>query len=435
MTWPMNDITITFLVLAAVVVFFVWTGCRWGSWRWVGDHPVGDRHAQPPAGARRLRRPDGLFIASLFVVSEALDCDRGHRVGRPAGDRARGDRRTRLLRGHAAAGRRLTALISVNGAVAALIPIVVVMAIRELPTSQLLMPLAFAAHAGSMLALTGTPGEHHRVRRGRGRRARRLRLLRVRARRRAARRRHGRHHPAVRATLLPSDHGDPAADLGDHAGALRRAVRRLERPARWCPHGGREPRSSSPPRSPLIGQSALPGDGHRQRRPRDAGRAARGRPLDGPDETCCAAGDALLLQGTWEALDKQLDATPRCWWSTTRTLLRRRRCRSARRAAGDRDPRRDGRAARHRRRARAVAGLLAACAVVLPGRAHRDAGVPRHFVDDGRAGRRDDPAVDRVPARPARRRCRRLAAVVGSATPGPARCCSACSCSPSCSGR
>ena len=52
----------------------------------------------------------------------------------------------------------LTALISVNGAVAALIPVVVVVAVRVgAPPSQMLMPLAFSAHAGSMLALTGTP--------------------------------------------------------------------------------------------------------------------------------------------------------------------------------------------------------------------------------------------------------------------------------------
>ena len=52
----------------------------------------------------------------------------------------------------------LTALISVNGAVAALLPVVVVMAIRlGRAPSQLLMPLAFSAHCGSLLALTGTP--------------------------------------------------------------------------------------------------------------------------------------------------------------------------------------------------------------------------------------------------------------------------------------
>ena len=52
----------------------------------------------------------------------------------------------------------LSALISVNGAVAALLPVVVVLAVRlKRPPSQLLMPLVFGAHAGSMLALTGTP--------------------------------------------------------------------------------------------------------------------------------------------------------------------------------------------------------------------------------------------------------------------------------------
>jgi len=49
-------------------------------------------------------------------------------------------------------------LISVNGAVAALLPVVVVTAIRlGRSTSQLLMPLVFAAHAGSMLTFIGTP--------------------------------------------------------------------------------------------------------------------------------------------------------------------------------------------------------------------------------------------------------------------------------------
>jgi Na+/H+ antiporter NhaD/arsenite permease-like protein len=52
----------------------------------------------------------------------------------------------------------LTALISLNGAVAALLPVLVVTAVRlRRPTSQLLMPLVFSAHAGSLLALTGSP--------------------------------------------------------------------------------------------------------------------------------------------------------------------------------------------------------------------------------------------------------------------------------------
>ena len=46
----------------------------------------------------------------------------------------------------------------VNGAVAALLPMVVVPRSGSAGRpSQLLLPLAFAAHAGSLLALTGTP--------------------------------------------------------------------------------------------------------------------------------------------------------------------------------------------------------------------------------------------------------------------------------------
>jgi di/tricarboxylate transporter len=52
----------------------------------------------------------------------------------------------------------LSALISVNGAVAALLPVIVVIAVRlGRPPSQMLMPMVFGAHAGSMLALTGSP--------------------------------------------------------------------------------------------------------------------------------------------------------------------------------------------------------------------------------------------------------------------------------------
>ncbi len=52
----------------------------------------------------------------------------------------------------------LTALISVNGSVAALLPVGAVMALRlRISPSQLLMPVAFGAHAGSLLALTGSP--------------------------------------------------------------------------------------------------------------------------------------------------------------------------------------------------------------------------------------------------------------------------------------
>ena len=102
--------------------------------------------------------PTVIFIASLFVVSEGLDATgttawAGEQLMLRAGDG--GSRMMVMLMLLVAV---LTALISVNGAVAALLPMVVLLAVRVgRPPSQLLMPLAFAAHAGSMLALTGTP--------------------------------------------------------------------------------------------------------------------------------------------------------------------------------------------------------------------------------------------------------------------------------------
>lgn len=102
--------------------------------------------------------PTVLFIASLFVVSESLESTgivawAGQQVISRAGTRQRS-----LLLTIGLLVAVVTAVISVNGAVAALLPLVVVVAARaRLSPSQLLIPLAFSAHAGSMLALTGTP--------------------------------------------------------------------------------------------------------------------------------------------------------------------------------------------------------------------------------------------------------------------------------------
>ncbi len=103
--------------------------------------------------------PAVMFIATLFVVSSALERTgvtawAGQMLIRGAGE----DSRTRLLVLNGCLVALLTALISLNGAVAALLPVVVVMAVRlNRKPSQLLMPLVFSAHAGSLLALTGTP--------------------------------------------------------------------------------------------------------------------------------------------------------------------------------------------------------------------------------------------------------------------------------------
>ncbi|CAI9391172.1 SLC13 family permease [Microbacterium sp. T2.11-28] len=102
--------------------------------------------------------PTVLFIASLFVVSEALDATGvtawlGHQVITRAGT---GRRTLTVIVVLLAAA--LSAFISINGAVAALLPVVVVVAVRAgIVPSKMLIPLAFAASAGSLLTLTGTP--------------------------------------------------------------------------------------------------------------------------------------------------------------------------------------------------------------------------------------------------------------------------------------
>jgi di/tricarboxylate transporter len=99
-----------------------------------------------------------MFVASLFIVSAALEKTG---VTAWAGQiliaRA-GESRSRLLVIIMAAAGCLSALISGGGAVAALMPVVVIAAIRlRQSPSLLLMPLAFSAHAGANILLTGAP--------------------------------------------------------------------------------------------------------------------------------------------------------------------------------------------------------------------------------------------------------------------------------------
>ena len=172
-----------------------------------------------------------LFIASLFVVSEALDSTG---VTAWAGQQLimrAGASRRRLVVLTMLLVAALTALISVNGAVAALVPMVVVLAVRlKLSPSQLLMPLAFAAHAGSMLALTGTPVNVLVSEAAADAGAGRLRLLRVHARRHPAPRRHGHHRRAARVAPAsrPAGEGHPAGPQRTCPDA-RRAVRARRR--------------------------------------------------------------------------------------------------------------------------------------------------------------------------------------------------------------
>jgi di/tricarboxylate transporter len=155
----MSDVGIVYAILAVAVVLFVSGRVP------VGLVAVGVALALWATGLLPLTQalggfgdPTVIFIASLFVVSEALDAT-GVTAWAGAQLLARaGDGRARLVLLTMLLCAALTALISVNGAVAALLPVVVVIAVRtKRPPSQLLMPLVFAAHAGSMLTLTGTP--------------------------------------------------------------------------------------------------------------------------------------------------------------------------------------------------------------------------------------------------------------------------------------
>ena len=156
----MNDITIMAAIILAAIVLFVWNRIP------VILVAMGVGMALYATGLVTLHQalsgfgdPAVMFIATLFILSAALDRTgvtawAGQMLIRGAGENSR----TRLLVLISLLVAMLTALISVNGAVAALLPVVVVLALRlRLQPSQLLMPMVFAAHAGSKIALTGSP--------------------------------------------------------------------------------------------------------------------------------------------------------------------------------------------------------------------------------------------------------------------------------------
>ena len=155
----MSDATITYIVLGGTIVVFVWDRLP------VALVAVGVALSLWATGVLDLDQALAgfgdatvVFIASLFVVSEALEVSGVTAWAGQALLARVGESRTRLIVLTLALVAVLTALISVNGSVAALIPVTVVLAVRlKRPPSQLLMPLAFGAHAGSLLALTGTP--------------------------------------------------------------------------------------------------------------------------------------------------------------------------------------------------------------------------------------------------------------------------------------
>ena len=155
----MSDSTITLLTLGVVVVLFIWNRLP------VELVAIGAALALYGLGVLTLQQslagfgdPAVILIGALFVVSEGLDATGVTTwVGQSIVQRA-GSGTTRLLLYLMLLSAGLTALIGLNGSVAALLPMTVVIAMRRsFPASRLLMPLAFAGSAGGLLLLTGSP--------------------------------------------------------------------------------------------------------------------------------------------------------------------------------------------------------------------------------------------------------------------------------------
>jgi di/tricarboxylate transporter len=302
-----SDTTITFLVLAAVVVVFVLDRFP------VAIVAVGTSLALWATGVLDLNQalagfgdPAVVFIAALFVVSESLDATG---VTAWAGQQlvARvGESRTRLLVLMLLLVAGLTALISVNGAVAALLPVVVVIAIRlRRPASQLLLPLAFAAHAGSLLTLSGSP----------------VNVIASEFAKDAGAGSFGYFSfalvglPLVVGTiaivvlfgerLLP--HRSPRSGSRDFSAHARTLVDQygLDTDADLLTRRSGVAEVVIPPRSQLVGDLAFPG------MVTESGDlvvlAVQRKGEDMPGETVLAVGDTLLLEGTWSALEEHLD--------------------------------------------------------------------------------------------------------------------------------
>jgi di/tricarboxylate transporter len=304
----MTDTSITFLILGATVVVFVLdripvaivaVGVALSLWA-TGVLDLGEALAG-------FGDPTVIFIASLFVVSEALDSTG---VTAWAGQQlvARvGESRARVLVLLMLLCALLTALITPNGAVAALLPVVVVMAVQlRREPSQLLIPLAFAAHAGSLLLLTASPVNvivsETAEDAGVGRFSFfEFALVGI---------------PLLAGTiaivvllgerLLP--HRVPRSlpiDFSAHARTLVEQYALDEDADRLLTRTGGVAEVVIPPRSELVGETVYPG------MVTESGDlvvlAVQRKEEDLSGETTLEAGDTLLLRGTWSALERRLD--------------------------------------------------------------------------------------------------------------------------------
>lgn len=155
----MSETTITILILVAVVAVFIWNRLP------AAVVAVAAALALFLTGILNTREALGgfgdpviVFVASLLAIGAGLEASG---VGTWAGQfliRHAGASPSRLLLSLMLLGAVFSGLIGMNGAVAAMIPVAVVIAIRtRVAPSQLMIPVAFATLAGSKLTLLGTP--------------------------------------------------------------------------------------------------------------------------------------------------------------------------------------------------------------------------------------------------------------------------------------
>jgi di/tricarboxylate transporter len=216
-----------------------------------------------------------------------------------------GESRTRVLVLMMLLCAGLTALITPNGSVAALVPVVVVMAVRlRREPSQLLIPLAFAAHAGSLLVLSASP----------------VNVIVSEAADDAGVGRIGFFQfalvgvPLVAGTiavvvlfgerLLP--YRSPRAMPADFSAHARTLVYQygLDDADRLLTKTEGAAEVVIPPRSGLVGEIAFPGMVTESGDLVVLAVQRKGEEMAG--ESRLAVGDTLLLQGTWGALDEHL---------------------------------------------------------------------------------------------------------------------------------
>jgi di/tricarboxylate transporter len=155
----MDDATTSLLILGVVTALFVWNRLPVGLVAVLAALALfltGLVDLQTAVGG--FGDPVVIFIAALFVVGEGIDATGVTTWAGQTVLRLTEGNKGRVLMAVMILSALLTALITPNGSVAALLPMVVVVAVRlGVSPAQMLIPLAFAAHAGSLLALTGSP--------------------------------------------------------------------------------------------------------------------------------------------------------------------------------------------------------------------------------------------------------------------------------------